>query len=56
MASPTLSCPVCDADLMLAGDERLGDSVICTYCGAPFTVMRVPRADEDASIELEEDW
>ncbi len=30
-----LSCPVCSADLPLAGDEKKGDEVYCTYCGAP---------------------
>jgi len=30
-----LTCPICSADLPLAGDEKKGDEVFCTYCGAP---------------------
>ncbi len=56
MGQPTLSCPICDAELVLAGDERAGDSVVCTFCGAPFVVSRVPHAGEDAAMELEEDF
>ncbi|HKJ23665.1 MAG TPA: hypothetical protein VKB65_02505 [Myxococcota bacterium] len=45
------SCPVCDADLLFAGDEVQGDTVICGYCGAPFTVRKVASDDEDWDLE-----
>ena len=48
------SCPVCDADLLFAGDERSGDTVVCTYCGAPFTVSG--KGGDDADWDLEEDY
>ncbi len=55
MAGSELACPVCDADLPLAGDERLGDQVFCTYCGAPSLIRARPGGDED-DFELEEDF
>ncbi len=49
-----LSCPICNADVPLAGDERPGDEVFCTYCKAPLTLK---GAREDSSeMELEEDF
>lgn len=52
--TPDKSCPVCDADLVFAGDERRGDVVVCAYCTAPFTVTQAAQADQD--WELEEDF
>jgi hypothetical protein len=49
-----IACPVCDADLLFAGDEVPGDIVLCGYCGAPFTVKAQPT--DDADWELEEDF
>lgn len=45
---------MCDADLLFAGDEAKGDTVICTYCGAPFTVRSVGSEEED--WDLDEDF
>lgn len=57
MAAPDLSCPVCDADLSFGGDERAGELVHCTFCGAPFLLRARPKADDDeAAWELEEDF
>jgi len=50
-----ISCPVCDADLLFAGDERHGDTVVCSYCGAPFTVQKA-ASEEDDDWELEDDF
>jgi len=57
MGAPDLACPVCDADLAFGGDERAGDLVHCSFCGAPFILrVRPQRPDEDeARWELEED-
>lgn len=46
---------MCDADLPLAGDERLGDQVFCSYCGAP-SLIRVRAGDDESDWELEEDF
>lgn len=48
-----LSCPVCSADLPLSGDERKGDEVFCTFCGAPFRITANASEDE---CSLEEDF
>lgn len=45
---PEIACPLCDADLVLAGDEKAGDSVVCTFCGAPFVLKRTPARDDDS--------
>lgn len=49
-----LSCPICSAEIGLAGDERKGDEVYCTYCGSPFRLTADPKQPE---CQLEdEDW
>lgn len=47
-----LTCPVCNADLPLAGDERPGDEVFCSYCGAPCLLKGSPE-DEDCEVEAD---
>jgi hypothetical protein len=54
MAKGDQSCPVCDADLIFAGDERAGDQVVCSYCGAPFLLTK--RAEDEKDWEVEEDF
>jgi DNA-directed RNA polymerase subunit RPC12/RpoP len=53
--SPSLACPVCQADLPLAGDERPGDEVVCAYCGAPCRIKGRPD-DEPKHWDVEEDF
>ncbi|MFQ5417205.1 MAG: hypothetical protein ACE5FL_09190 [Myxococcota bacterium] len=50
MAIKDLCCPVCSADLPLAGDEKAGDEVFCTYCGAPGK-LTAPAKSEDCDVE-----
>jgi hypothetical protein len=52
MASPSLECPFCDADLALSGEEEAGDEVYCSYCGAP--VILVGDDDDPENWEAEE--
>ena len=47
------SCPVCDADLVFAGDEKAGDLVVCSFCGTSFVVSRGATAKD--ACEVEED-
>ena len=54
MAKGDQSCPVCDADLIFAGDEHPGDQVVCSYCGAPFLLTK--RAEDEKDWEVEEDF
>jgi DNA-directed RNA polymerase subunit RPC12/RpoP len=49
-----LTCPVCQADVPLSGDERPGSEVYCTYCGAPCLMKGDPNNPED--WDLEEDF
>ena len=49
-----LSCPICNADVPLAGDEKPGEEMFCTYCGAPCRLSGDPDKDDDCSL-LEED-
>ena len=54
MPTRELDCPVCNAHVPLAGDERPGDEVHCTYCGAPLKLAGT--GDEFDEAELEEDF
>jgi hypothetical protein len=48
------SCPICNADVPMDGDERQGDTVYCAYCKAP---LKVGDAKDDSDeLELEEDF
>ncbi len=48
-----LSCPVCNADFPLSGDESAGEEVFCTYCSAPCR-LTAPATSE--ACEVEEDF
>jgi len=51
MGTRDLSCPICQADLPLDGDEKAGDEVICSYCGAPSRIT----GTKDEGLEAEEE-
>jgi hypothetical protein len=48
------SCPICNADVPMDGDEREGDTVYCAYCKAPLKVGKLGTDEDDA--ELAEDF
>jgi hypothetical protein len=50
-----LTCPVCTADIPLSGDEKKGDEVFCTFCGAPCRIAGKAGSD-DEEFALEEDF
>jgi hypothetical protein len=54
MGSPDIECPICNADVPLTGDEKKGDEVFCTYCGAPLKLAG--SGEEFDEAELEEDF
>jgi DNA-directed RNA polymerase subunit RPC12/RpoP len=58
MATKDLSCPICNADLPLNGDERQGDEIFCTYCGAPCRLMvkLKKQSDKEDEYAAEEDF
>ena len=45
-----LSCPVCNADFPVSGDELKGEEVYCTYCGAPCK-LTASASSEDCDVE-----
>jgi hypothetical protein len=53
MATSDPTCPVCSADVPLAGDEKAGEEVFCTYCGTPCRLTAPPSSEE---CSLEEDF
>jgi DNA-directed RNA polymerase subunit RPC12/RpoP len=48
-----LSCPMCDAEVPLDGDETVGEQVYCPYCQAPLALKKKKGEDE---TYLEEDF
>jgi hypothetical protein len=54
MRAPDIECPICNADVPLSGDEKKGDEVYCTYCGAPLKLAG--KGDDFDEAELEEDF
>jgi hypothetical protein len=52
MALVELSCPICDADFALGGDEKSGDEVYCSFCGSPCRLTGDPY-DKECEIEEE---
>jgi hypothetical protein len=55
--TPDLSCPVCSADLPLTGDEKRGDEIFCTFCGAPCRLqIRPSKKEEGDEYHAEEDF
>ncbi len=53
MASKDIVCPVCSADLPLAGDEHSGEEVFCSVCSSPCILRGEPGAPD---FEVEEDF
>ncbi len=54
MSAPDLDCPICQAHIPLSGDEKPGDEIFCTYCGAPCRIGG--KSDQPEHWEAEEDW
>jgi len=48
-----VTCPICSADVPLGGDERKGDELFCSVCGAP-PVLQGDYGDD--KLEVEEDF
>lgn len=47
-----LTCPTCDAEVPLSGDEKVGEQTFCPYCHTPLA-LRKTKTDE---YYLEEDY
>jgi thiamine biosynthesis lipoprotein len=53
MAQQELTCPICQADMPMSGDERPGDEFFCSCCGAPGIIAKNEKSEE---LEVEEDF
>jgi thiamine biosynthesis lipoprotein len=53
MAQHEITCPICQADMPLGGDERPGDEFFCACCGAPGIIAKKGSSEE---LEVEEDF
>ncbi|MBI5559831.1 MAG: hypothetical protein HY883_00970 [Deltaproteobacteria bacterium] len=47
-----LLCPLCDCEVMLDGDEKIGDQIYCAYCEAPLKLAKT----KDDRLYLVEDF
>jgi predicted amidophosphoribosyltransferase len=52
MSQQELTCPICQADMPMSGDERPGDEFFCSCCGSPGVIA---KTGED-ELEVEEDF
>ena len=53
------SCPVCSAYIPLERDDKPGDFVFCSYCGARLRVgsdIENERSSRDKEVDVEEEW
>ena len=50
MAKLETSCPYCEADIPLDGDEKSGDEIYCSYCE-----MRLKLEQIDGNLEAVEE-
>ena len=49
-ANVYLTCPLCDADVSLTGDETVGDQIMCVYCECPLKI-KISRDDDLYLVE-----
>jgi len=47
-----LTCPMCEVEIPLGGDEEIGDEYYCPYCKSPLK-LRKTKEDE---LYFEEDF
>jgi predicted amidophosphoribosyltransferase len=45
-------CPICNSDLPMGGDERQGEEIFCSVCGAP---LKLTADYGDENLDAEED-
>lgn len=47
-----LSCPMCDAEVPITGEEKIGEEVFCPFCSTPLKLKKT-KTDE---LFLEENF
>ncbi len=50
--SSYLTCPLCDCEIPLSGDERIGEEIYCPYCECPLKLKK----NRDDELYLQEDF
>lgn len=48
-----LTCPMCDADIPISGDEKIGSEIYCPYCQTPLKLRKTKNTEE---LYLQEDF
>jgi len=48
-----MTCPVCDAEIPLEGNEEGGDLILCSYCNVTFKLPKT-KGEWSLSEEFEE--
>ncbi len=49
-------CPVCGADVELAGDAVVGELLSCDDCGVELEILNLNPAEIGEAPAAEEDW
>ena len=49
-------CPVCGAEIELAGDAIVGELLVCDDCGAELELKNLDPVELDEAPAAEEDW
>jgi len=52
-ATKYMTCPMCEAEIPLSGDEKIGEQIFCVYCQMPLKLKKNKETDEPY---LEEDF
>lgn len=50
--SAYLSCPLCECEIPMGGDEEPGDELYCPYCESPLKLKK----RKDDTLYLQEDF
>ena len=45
-----IDCPMCDAEVPLSGDEKIGEQMYCPFCQVPL-ILRKKKTDELFFVE-----
>jgi len=48
-----LTCPMCDADIPVSGDENVGAEIYCSYCQTP---LKLRKTKDTEKLYLQEDF
>ncbi len=51
-SSSYMTCPLCDCEIPMSGDEKVGTEVYCPYCECPLKL----RKTKDDELYLQEDF